>query len=275
MGRLEGKSVLITGAARGIGRAASIAFAEEGAEMVLVDICANVDLCPYPLGTAEQLAETAERCRLHGTRVLALTADVRDQTQVDDAVHRALEQFGRIDVLVNNAGIVAPAGRRGEELSDDEWRLLIDTNLTGTWRVMKATVPSMIRRRSGSVINVASTAGLVGFGFFAGYVSAKHGVVGLTKAMAIDLAPFRIRVNAVCPGLVRDDPDLGGRMLLAVAESLQLPLDRYEEAFKQSHVLHALVEPDDVARVCVFLASDEAVHVTGTAIPVDAGFVAK
>ncbi len=150
--------------------------------MVLVDICANVDLCPYPLGTAEQLAETAERCRLHGTRVLALTADVRDQTQVDDAVHRALEQFGRIDVLVNNAGIVAPAGRRGEELSDDVWRLLIDTNLTGTWRVMKATVPSMIRRRSGSVINVASTAGLVGFGFFAGYVSAKHGVVGLTKA---------------------------------------------------------------------------------------------
>jgi SDR family mycofactocin-dependent oxidoreductase len=274
MGRLAGKVALITGAGRGQGRSHAAAFAEEGADLVLTDICADVEVVGYPLATAENLEETARRCRDLGARVVTARADVRRPEEVEAAVALGLAELGRLDVLVNNAGIACPAGTAWE-LGEEQWQILIDINLSGVWRCSKAVIPHMIERRSGCILNTASAAGLKGLGALAGYVAAKHGVVGLTKAMAIDLAPYGIRVNAVCPGTVRDVPELDGAMLQGVATWFGVDVDDHLESFGSHHLLPALTEPRDVSRAYVWLASDDGLRVTGTAVPVDAGFVTK
>ncbi|MEA2249265.1 MAG: hypothetical protein QOH46_3794 [Solirubrobacteraceae bacterium] len=267
--------VAITGAARGIGRATALAFAEAGADLFLIDVAADIPECPYPLGTAEQLEASGERCRRLGAKAVTAIADVRDAGQVDAAFARCREELGPVDVLVNNAGIVGPGGKLAHEFSEAEWATMVEVDLGGVWRCSKAVLPEMMRRRSGAIVNVSSTAGLVAFPYFANYVAAKHGVVGLTRALALDYAPFSIRVNAICPTSVRDDPRLDSGMLHGVAGMLELPLADYEALSLQQHPLGSLVDAQDVAAAVVWLSASSARSITGAIVPIDAGFTAR
>lgn len=268
-------TVFITGAARGVGRATATAFAAGGDRLLLADICAQIDECPYPLATREQLEETARRCRDAGSEVLTAVVDVRDQGQVDDAVARCRAQLGMVDVLVNNAGLVGPAGVPAHELDERAWTTMVDVDLNGLWRCAKAVLPDMVSRRSGAIVNVSSTAGLVAFPFFANYVAAKHGVIGLTRALALDYAAQSIRVNAVCPTSVAEDPQLDSAMLTGVAGMLGLDLVDYEALSLPHHPLGALVAAGDVAATITWLASPAAGAITGAVIPVDSGFTVR
>ncbi|MBM9509254.1 SDR family oxidoreductase [Actinacidiphila acididurans] len=273
--RLEGRTVLITGAARGIGRACATRFAAEGADLVLLDIGHDLPGVGYPLGSADQLKQTGALCERAGAAVLTVLADVRDTAAVGSAVDTALERFGTLDVLVNNAGIAAPSGKAVHEVTEDEWALMLDIDLSGAWRMIAAVAPEMLRERRGSIVNVASTAGTVGYRHFAGYVAAKHGLIGLTRAAALDYAPFGVRVNAVCPGSVRDDPHLDGRMLSEIARSLDVPVGEHEQIFLRDQPMNALLEAADVAGAALWLAGDDSRQVTGTVTAVDGGFGAR
>ncbi|MFC9249373.1 SDR family oxidoreductase [Streptomyces sp. NPDC057136] len=273
--RLAGRTALITGAARGLGRAIALTFAREGADLVLLDVAADLPGVPYPLGSASQLAYTADLCRAAGAAVLTRQADVRDLAALEAVADDAEERFGRIDVLVNNAGIAAPSGRPAHEIDESEWQLMIDVDLGGAWRAIRAVGGRMAAQGSGSIINIASTAGLVGYRHFAGYVAAKHGLVGLTKAVALDYAPRKVRVNAVCPGSVRDDEAMEGRMLAEIARSLEVPVGEHEETFVRDQPMNTLVEPWDVADAALWLASDESRRVTGSVVTVDGGFTVR
>jgi NAD(P)-dependent dehydrogenase (short-subunit alcohol dehydrogenase family) len=197
--RLSGKVALVTGAARGLGRAIAVAFAREGADLMLLDIAADLTGVPYPLGSESQLAHTAELCREAGAAVRTARVDVRDLAAVEAAVKETTARFGRLDVLVNNAGIAAPSGRAVHEIEEHEWQLMLDVDLSGAWRTIRAAGALMTAQGSGSIINIASTAGLVGYRHFAGYVAAKHGLIGLTRAVALDYAPRRVRVSTRRP----------------------------------------------------------------------------
>ena len=275
MRRLAGNVAIVTGAARGVGRAIAVAMAQDGADVLVTDVCHDLDPCPYPMGTAAQLEETARRCRELGATAVTAAADVRAAADTVAAVRAAVDGLGKVDILVNNAGVVAPGGRLAHEFSEEEWLLVTDINVHGAWRFAKAVLPHMLRRRSGTIVNVASTGGLVGFPAFAPYVSSKHGLVGLTKALAADYAPHGIRVNAVCPTSVRDDPALDSAMLAAVAAALDTSVDVYEQMTVPYHPLGSLVDAEDVAAACVWLASAESRRITGAAIPVDSGFTLK
>ncbi|WP_328609935.1 SDR family oxidoreductase [Amycolatopsis sp. NBC_00345] len=273
--RLRDKVIVVTGAARGVGRACATAFAREGADLVLLDIAGDLDGVPYPLGSASQLALTADLCREQGVAVRTHHVDVRSAPRIAAAVADTVERFGRIDVLVNNAGIAAPSGKAVHEIAEDEWQLMIDVDLSGAWRAIRAVAGGMVGRRSGSIVNIASTAGLVGYRYFAGYVAAKHGLIGLTKAAALDYAPAKVRVNALCPGSIRDDDAVEGRMLSEIARSLAVPVTEHEATFLQAQPMNALIEPEDVAAAAVWLASDESRQVTGSVLTVDGGFTAR
>jgi NAD(P)-dependent dehydrogenase (short-subunit alcohol dehydrogenase family) len=268
-------TVFITGAARGVGRATALAFARNGANVMLGDIGGPIEGCPYPLGTPEQLEESASRCRALGSRAATALVDVRDQAQIADAVERCHAELGEIDVLVNNAGLVGPSGVPAHELDESAWATIVDVDLNGPWRCAKAVLPDMLARRGGAIVNVASTAGLVAFPFFANYVAAKHGLIGLTRALALDYAPHSVRVNAVCPTSIRDEPELDSAMLAGVASMLGFDLDDYESLSLPHHPLGSLVTADDVAAAIVWLCSAESSRVTGAVIPVDSGFTAR
>ncbi|MBV9822494.1 MAG: mycofactocin-coupled SDR family oxidoreductase [Actinobacteria bacterium] len=276
--RLAGKAAVVTGAARGIGRACAVAFARAGADLLLLDIAHDLSGVPYPLGSASQLEHTAELCRQAGdpaATVLTVAADVRDPQAVEAAVGLAVDRFGRIDVVLNNAGIAAPSGKPVHEIADAEWDLMLDIDVSGAWRMIRAVGRVMTAQRSGSIVNVASTAGLVGYRNFAGYVTAKHALVGLSKAAALDLAPFKVRVNALCPGSVRDDEAVEGRMLSEIARSLEVPVAEHEQTFVAAQPMNALIEPDDIAGAALWLASDESRQVTGSVVAVDGGFTSR
>ncbi|WP_328395199.1 mycofactocin-coupled SDR family oxidoreductase [Streptomyces sp. NBC_00390] len=274
-GRLSGKTALITGAARGLGRACAVAFAREGADLMLLDVAADLPGVPYPLGSASQLAYTAALCRDEGASVQTRQVDVRDLAQVEAATDDCVARFGRLDVLVNNAGIAAPSGKAAHEIEEHEWQLMLDVDLSGAWRTIRAAGGRMAAQGSGSIVNVASTAGLVGYRHFAGYVAAKHGLIGLTKAVALDYAPRKVRVNALCPGSVRDDPQVEGRMLAEIARSLDVPVAEHEETFVQAQPMNALIEAEDVAAAALWLASDESRQVTGSVLTIDGGFTVR
>ncbi|MFP3987273.1 SDR family oxidoreductase [Streptomyces sp. E11-3] len=273
--QLKGRTAVITGAARGLGRECAVRFAREGADLLLLDIGRDIEGVGYPLGSQSQLEHTAKLCEQHGSSVVARAVDVRDLAQTAAAVQEALHRFDAVDVLVNNAGIAAPSGLPVHEISEPDWLLMQDTNLNGTWRMIKAVAPSMIERRAGSIINVASTAGLVGYRDFSGYVTAKHGLIGLTKAAALDYAPFQVRVNALCPGSVRDNPLVEGRMLGEIARALDVPVDEHEEVFLRDQPMNALVETSSIAGAALWLAGDDSRQVTGTVLTVDGGFTSR
>ncbi|AZZ93479.1 SDR family oxidoreductase [Hahella sp. KA22] len=273
--RLKGKVALVTGAARGLGRACALEFARQGADLILLDIGRDIATVPYPLGSESQLQYTAQLCEEQGVAVLTGLADVTRQAEINAVVAKGLDRFGRIDVLLNNAGIAAPSGKIAHDISEDEWTTMIDVDLSGAWRMIRAVGAAMTERRSGSIINIASTAGVVGYRHFSGYVAAKHGVIGLSKAVALDYAPLKVRVNALCPGSVRDASHVEGRMLSEIARSLHVPVSEHEDTFVQAQPMNALIEPEDIAHSAVWLASDESRQVTGSVITVDGGFSAR
>ncbi len=267
MGTLEGKVALITGAARGQGRAHAVRLARDGAHIVAVDICAPViDTLTYPAATREDLAETARRVESTGRGIIAREADVRSQPALDAAVDEAMDKFGRIDIVVANAGIVQYGPTW--ELSEDEFREVIDTNLIGAWRTAKAAIPAMIAgERGGSIVFTSSTAGLKGIPMLSHYVAAKHGMVGLMRTLAQELGPYMIRVNSVHPGAVDTpmgaDPDVPNRV---VADPNYGP---YYTAGKPMPI--GSLSPEDIANAVAWLVSDDARYVTGVTLPVDGG----
>ncbi|TGX48419.1 NAD(P)-dependent oxidoreductase [Sphingomonas gei] len=273
--RLGGKIALVTGAARGLGRACAIDFAKAGAHLVLVDVSRDIEGVPYSLGTASQLELTARCCEEAGALTLVRHADIRASVEIDATVAATVDRFGRLDIVLNSAGVAAPAGRPVHEVCDSDWELMIDVDLSGCFRMTRAAAAVMVSQRAGSIINIASTAGLLGYPRFAGYVAAKHGVIGLTRAAALDLAPYKVRVNALCPGSVRDADWTEGSMLTEIARSLGLPIDSYEQNFLPNQPLGALIEPEDVSGAAVWLASDESRQVTGSVITVDGGYSAR
>ncbi len=274
MGRVEGKVALITGAARGQGRAHALRLAEEGADIIAVDSCTSYGTVPYDGASEADLAETAKQVEDRDRRILTRVADVRDLSGLESAVADGLSEFGRLDIVCANAGIAsfAPAW----ELTEETWQEMIDVNLTGVWKTTRATIPAMIEQGSGgSIILTSSTAGLVAFGNLAHYTSAKHGVVGLMRTLAVELAPHRIRCNSVHPTTV-DTPMVQNPAIYGLFTGN--PNATRDEAATGMKALNALpvpwVEAVDISNAVLYLASDEARYVTGTTQVVDAGATA-
>jgi NAD(P)-dependent dehydrogenase (short-subunit alcohol dehydrogenase family) len=267
-------AVVVTGAARGIGRAVAIAFAEKAADVVLLDACHGERGTEEDMPTRADLDSAAEECRIHGAKkAVPVIADVCDSKSVSRAAEVWRNELPDLNVVVNSAGVLC-APKPAHLLSDAEWATVIETDLGGPWRIMRAAVPSMIERGGGTIINVSSTAGLVAFPSFAAYVAAKHGLVGLTRALALDYAPHKIRVNAVCPTSVA--PRTGSpSMLGGLAEMLGISLTEYIGLAIPNHPTGELPADEDVAAAVMWLASDDARHVTGVALPVDGGFTAR
>jgi SDR family mycofactocin-dependent oxidoreductase len=270
--RLAGKVALITGAARGIGRAQAVRFAQEGADIVALDVCGPIDTVVVPHSTVADLDETAARVSEIGQRVHTETVDVRDLAAVQAATDRGVRRFGGLDVVCATAGITS----RGMALELDEkaWRTMLDVNLTGVWHTCRAGAPHLIARGAGAMILTNSIAGLRGLVGVAHYTAAKHGVVGLMQSMAKELAPQNIRVNCVHPTNV-DTPLIQND---AVRGAFRPDLDRppthaeFAEAARNMNLLPVpWIEAVDVANAALFLASDEARYITSVTLPVDAG----
>jgi SDR family mycofactocin-dependent oxidoreductase len=272
MGRVEGKVALVTGAARGLGRSHAVRLAQEGASIIAVDACADVDTVPYALATKDDLAETAKLVEAEGAEVHSAVADVRDLAALTEAVAAGVEALGGLDVVVANAGIssYAPAW----ELTEEQWQDLIDVNLTGVWKTIKATVPTLLERgKGGSIIVISSVGGVSGMLNIAHYVAAKHGVTGLMRTLSAELAPFGIRVNSVHPTTART-PLVENDAAKALVTANE-PNATWDDAKAALQLMNALpvpwVEPIDVSNAVLYLASDEARLVTGSTHMVDAG----
>nr|WP_278247398.1 MULTISPECIES: mycofactocin-coupled SDR family oxidoreductase [unclassified Nocardioides] len=276
LARFEGKKVFITGAARGQGRSHALAFAREGADIIAVDVPAEVATSPYAMASEEDLQETVRLVEECGARIVAQQADVRSQEDLDAAVTAGLAAFGHIDVVVANAGIysAAPAWEQTEQ----QWTEMVDINLNGVWRTAKAAIPSMIDAgRGGSIILTSSNLGLVGALNSSSYVSSKHGVVGLMRALANDLGRYRIRVNTVNPTNVPTDMIMNPTLLKIFRPDLDDPKPAdVVDALSAGHLLPVpWVEPEDISSAVLWLASDESRFVTGTTLQVDAGAVGQ
>jgi SDR family mycofactocin-dependent oxidoreductase len=269
-GQLEGKVAFITGAARGQGRSHAIRLAQEGADIIAVDICAQIDTVAYPMSTPDDLAETVQQVEALDRRIHAVEADVRDRVALQAAFDAGVAELGAVDIVLANAGI-APLSMNPVER---EWQDVLDVNLTGVYHTIEVAKPSMVDGgRGGSIVITSSTAGLNGIGGNTpgglGYTAAKHGVVGLMRSYANQLAQYSIRVNTVHPTGVNTpmvvneamqqfleaDPQMGQAMANA------LPVD--------------MIEPVDISNAILYLVSDAGRYVTGVTLPVDAGFTNK
>ncbi len=274
MGRLEGKVALITGAARGQGRSHAAAFAAEGADIVAVDICRQIESVPYAMSTSADLAETARLIEEQDRRVVTVEADARSEAEMTAAVERGIAELGKIDVVAINHGIAgyAPVW----QLTEAQWDDMLDTNLKGVWMTAKAVIPHMIDRGGGSIIITSSTAGLKGIANIGHYAAAKHGVVGLARVLAIELAPHMIRVNTVHPTMVNTPMVMNDPTMRLFGGGNDITEEQFAEVGKAMNLLPVpWVEPRDISAAYVFLASDESRYVTGVQLPVDAGFMTK
>jgi SDR family mycofactocin-dependent oxidoreductase len=270
--RLQSKVALITGGARGIGRACAIRFAEEGADIALVDVARDIETVPYGGASEQQLHATARDVQVLGREALTFASDVRDAESIGAAVTATIETWGRIDVLVAAAGLESFG--RVWELTSEQWDTVVDVNLTGVWQTAKAVVPHMLSRGTGSLVVVGSENSHRPTPGYGHYAAAKHGVLGLTRALAVELGSSMIRVNMVAPTATATDLLLSqlerfsGREGGTAEEALQKLSD--------SHAIPvAMVEPVDVANAVLFLASEEARYVTGVSLPVDLGALVK
>lgn len=277
MALLKDKVAFITGAARSQGRSHAVRMAEEGADIIALDICSqDVKTVRYDLATQEDLDETVRLIEGLGRRIVAGVADVRDLGQVQRVVDEGLAAFGRIDIVCANAGI--GSGGVSWEVTEENWREVIDINLTGVFNTARATMPSMIERGQGGVlIFISSTAGIIAYGNTAAYSAAKHGVTGLMKGLAQDLGPYNIRVNCVAPTNVNTPLIMNQALFDMFAPHIENPgVDDVRPAFQSLNALPVpWIESNDVSDAVVWLASDQAKYITGISLPVDAGNTVK
>lgn len=263
----SGQVAFITGAARGQGRSHALRYAEQGADIVATDICETSDASSYDLADDDEMAETVALVEERGVDVTAIEMDVSDATEVERAVEQALSTFGRIDFLANNAGVAPPAGLL--DLDEAVWDHTLNVNLKGMWLCSKYVGKHMAdRAEGGRIINTSSIAGFVASPGLGHYTAAKHGVIGLTKTLAAELAPHDITVNAVCPTAV-DTPMTGG-----IVESIDDEMAEIAEQSGPDNLLGEIIQPEDVSAAFMWLSSDDARFVTGVALPVAAGATA-
>ncbi len=276
-GRVEGKVAFITGAARSQGRSHALRLAQEGADIIAVDIAGPVSSIEmYPLATEEDLAETVRQVEALDRRIVATKADVRDTAALKAAVDDGVAQLGRLDIVLANAGVfeIQPA----LEITDDAWREMIDINLTGVWNTCKVALPHLVEGgRGGAIVLTSSTAGLKGTPNTIHYTAAKHGVVGIMRTLANEFAPHSIRVNSVHPTgvdtVMIQNPKTWG--LFDPAEP-NPSRETAEPVFRSTNALPVpWVEPVDISNAILFLVSDEARYITGVTLPVDAGYTVK
>jgi (+)-trans-carveol dehydrogenase len=275
--RFQDRVVVITGAARGMGRAHALAFAREGARLVLCDACRQYSSVPYPLARPQELAALAGEIERMGRPVIAAQTDVTDLAGMHELAARAQREFGPIDIVVANAGLYSFA--TSWEMSEEQWDQTVNVDLKGVWITCKVCIPQMLARRSGKIICIASTAGSKGMANLAHYVAAKHGVLGLVKTLAIELAPYNINVNAVCPTSV-DTAMCRNQALYDVfagGPGSQATYEHMLELMNQMNLFpdRDLLPPEAVSAAVLWLASDEARHMTGCALPVDAGYLTR
>lgn len=275
VGRVAGKVAFITGAARGQGREHAVRLAEEGADIIAVDVCENIETVGYPGATEADLADTAELVEKSGRRIFTAKADVRDLAGLRSALEQGVAELGALDIVVANAGISglpAPAAM----IEPASWQTMLDVNVTGVWHTVKVAIPHMTNG-GGSIILVSSMLGLRGGGYMAHYASAKHAVVGLMNSLANELAPQWIRVNSIHPGNVLT-PMLDNEWFhRTLRPDLAEPtMDDAAAVIGHFHMMpKPVIEARAVSNAVLFLASDEAQYITGAALPVDAGAVAK
>jgi (+)-trans-carveol dehydrogenase len=275
-GRVAGKVAFITGAARSQGRSHAIRLAQEGADIIAVDLAGPVEsVTAYPGATEEDLAETVKQVEALDRRIIAHKADVRDPRALKQALDDGVAQLGKLDIVCANAGIyqMHPA----LELDDAGWQETIDINLTGVWNTVKVALPHLVANQGGSVILTSSTAGLKGLANSVHYNAAKHGVVGIMRTIGNEFGAQNIRVNSIHPTSVNttmiQNPQVWG---LFDPDNPNPTRESAEVAFKSINVLPIpWVEPVDISNAILFLASDEARYITGVTLPVDAGFMIK
>ena len=272
-GRVEGKVAFISGAARGQGRAHAVRLAQEGADIIAVDICKQIDSVQIPLSTPEDLAETADLVKGHNRRIYTAEVDVRDYDALKAAVDAGVEQMGRLDIIIANAGI-GNGGATLDKTSELDWTDMIDVNLGGVWKTVKAGVPHILAGgRGGSIILTSSVGGLKAYPHTGHYVAAKHGVVGLMRTFAVELGAQNIRVNSVHPTNVNTPLFMNEGTMKLFRPDLENPGPDDMKVVGQ--LMHTLpigwVEPEDIANAVLFLASDEARYITGVTLPVDGG----
>jgi SDR family mycofactocin-dependent oxidoreductase len=278
-GRVEGKVAFITGAARGQGRSHAIRLAQEGADIIAVDLAGPIDtITPlYHGATEDDLAQTVKEVEALDRRIIATKADVRDFDALKAALDDGVAQLGHVDIVSANAGIFQ-FGEAAQDVTDEQWNDVIDINLTGVWHTCKAVIPHLIEAgRGGSIILTSSTAGLKGTPNVAPYTASKHAVVGLMRTLALELAPHSIRVNTVHPTGVATDMILNQATFKLFLPDVESPTrEQAAEIFQSTNALPIpWVEPVDISNAILFLASDEARYVTGTELKVDAGYTIK
>jgi SDR family mycofactocin-dependent oxidoreductase len=272
MGKLEGKVAFITGAARGQGRNHAIRLAQEGADIIAVDVSQQVETVPYATATADDLAETVRQVEALDRRIVAREADVRDLAALTAAVDDGVAQLGRLDIVLANAGISTMSPTI--EMDEQTWSTMIDINLTGVWKTIRAAVPHVVSGgRGGSVVITSSLAALKANANIAHYTAAKAGVVGLMKVLALELAPQNIRVNTVHPSTVATDMILNDPTYRLFRPDLENPTraDFEEAALTLNKMPIAALESDDITNAVLYLVSDDGRYVTGTTHVVDAG----
>lgn len=276
MGRVHGKVALITGAARGQGRSNAVRLAEEGADVVILDLCKDIDTVDYPLADTGDLDETRRLVEATGRRCLARVVDVRDRDALDLLVADAITEFGGIDIVSANAGIVSftPTWH----LTDEQWQNVIDVNLTGVFHTVRAVVPHMIERgHGGAIILTSSVAAIRASRNLGHYAASKGGVVSLMRTLSNELGEHGIRVNTLNPGTVRTDMIENDAMYRIYRPDLETPTqdDIVDHCRRRNELDVPWVEAIDISNALVWLASDEARYVTGVVLPIDAGLLAK
>ncbi len=276
--RVAGKVAFVTGAARGQGRSHALRLAQEGADIIAVDVCAPVSSnSVIPPSTPDDLAETADLIKGQNRRIVTAEVDVRDYDALKAAVDSGVEQLGRLDIIVANAGI-GNGGQTPDKTSEQDWQEMIDVNLSGVWKTVKAGVPHIISGgRGGSIVLTSSVGGLKAYPHTGHYIAAKHGVVGLMRTFAVELGEHSIRVNSVHPTNVNTPMFMNEGTMRLFRPDLDAPgPDDMAVVARMMHVLPVgWVEPEDISNAVLFLASDEARYVTGLPVTVDAGSMLK
>jgi SDR family mycofactocin-dependent oxidoreductase len=274
-GSLEGRVAFVTGAARGQGRAHAIRLANEGADIIAIDVCGPVPPITYPLATPEELDETVHGVEAAGRKILARHVDIRDGEALRQVVADGMEQFARLDVLVANAGVLGWG--RLWELSEEQWDAVIDVNLSGTWRTLRAAVPAMIEAgNGGSIIIVSSAAGLKATPGNGHYAASKHGLVALTNSLALEVGEFGIRVNSIHPYSI-DTPMIEHEAMMKMFKEhpsflhsfAPMPFHPHDAGGRRHR--NEFMAPEEVSDVVAWLAGDGSATLSGVQIPVDRG----